>query len=63
MSFGQAAEKMKEHYGIEVPTGAIQKATKNHARKIAEWTPKESKEKAKFLICPKQDLTLQSPSI
>lgn len=50
MSFGQAAEKMREHYGIEVPTGAIQKATKNHARKIAEWRPKESREKAKFLI-------------
>lgn len=50
VSFEQAAEKMREHYGIEIPPCTIQKITGNHARKIAEWEPSESKERAKMLI-------------
>ena len=49
VSFGQAAEKMREHYGIEVPVSAIQKITKDHAKKIAGWEPKKCKE-VKVLI-------------
>lgn len=33
LSFGRGAEKMREHYGIEVPVRAIQKITKEHAKK------------------------------
>ena len=36
ISFGQATEKMKEHYGLEIPACMIQKITEGHARKIAE---------------------------
>ena len=30
-SFGKAVERLKEHYGIEVPSGAVRKATEHHA--------------------------------
>lgn len=50
VSFGQAAEKMREHYGIEVPACTIQKITGNHARKIAKWERKGSSERAEVLI-------------
>ena len=49
VSFGQAAEKMREHYGIEVPVCAIQKITRDHAKKIAKWEPKKCEE-AKLII-------------
>lgn len=35
-SFGQATKKINEHYGIEVPIGAVQTTTKMHARKMLE---------------------------
>ncbi|MGE0882410.1 MAG: hypothetical protein AB7P14_02595 [Blastocatellales bacterium] len=30
-SFGKAVERLKEHYGIEVPGGAVRKITEHHA--------------------------------
>lgn len=30
-SFGKAVERVKEHYGIEVPSGAVRKITEQHA--------------------------------
>lgn len=30
-SFGKAVERLKEHYGIEVPSGAVRKITEHHA--------------------------------
>lgn len=50
-SFEQASEKMKEHYGIEVPACMIQKITEKHAKKIGEWQPtKPASENAKLLV-------------
>ena len=51
VSFDQATEKMREHYGIEVPACTIKKITGIHSRKIAEWEPKEGhREEAKLII-------------
>ncbi len=50
VSFAQAAEKMKEHYGIDVPASMIQKITKVHARKMANWEPPHTNASAKILI-------------
>jgi len=50
VSFAQAAEKMKEHYGIDVPTSMIQKITKVHARKMENWEPPRVNANAKILI-------------
>ena len=41
ISFGQAVEKMKEHYGIEVSPCVIRKITEKHANKIIQFKPKE----------------------
>jgi hypothetical protein len=30
-SFGKAVERLKEHYGIEVPGGAVRQITEQHA--------------------------------
>jgi len=49
-SFGQAVEKMKEHYGIEVPICAIQKITEKHGKEIAKWKPKQKPAISKLLI-------------
>lgn len=49
VSFAQAAEKMREHYGLEVPSCSIRKITETHAKKIAEFNPLKSEE-AKVLI-------------
>ncbi len=38
-SFGQVEQKLKEHYGISLPTTSIQKITKQHARQISEEFP------------------------
>lgn len=48
--FAEAAKKMKEHYGIEVPACMIRKITENYARKIAEWNPMQKGKGAKLLI-------------
>lgn len=50
VSFEQAAEKMKEHYGIEVPVSSIRKITEKHASQIAQLKPKKSVENAQNLI-------------
>lgn len=50
VSFGQAAEKMREHYGLEVPAGMIQKITEEHARKIADLKCPKMIESTKLLI-------------
>lgn len=53
-SFAQAAEKLKEHYGISIPTSAMQSITKKHAE--ACYTMQEEdpviprKNKAEYLI-------------
>ncbi len=55
VSFGQAAEKMREHYGIEVPVCTIQKITEDHARKISEWEPKITKGKEANVLVAEMD--------
>jgi hypothetical protein len=51
VSFSQAAEKMREHYGIEISACAIQKITRIHAKAIAKYVPKKgSKEGVQLLI-------------
>jgi len=40
VSFEDAAKKMKEHYGIEIPACMIRKITKSTAEEIAAWEPK-----------------------
>lgn len=40
-SFGNAAKKAKEHYGIDVPISGIRKIALNHANNILEATLKE----------------------
>lgn len=48
-SFEEAAGKMKEHYGLEVPAGMIRKITESHAKTIANWKPEEEVEEANIL--------------
>lgn len=55
VSFGQAAEKMKEHYGIEVPACMVQKITKDHARKISDWEPKMNNGKRADILVAEMD--------
>jgi len=50
ISFGQAAEKMREHYGLEIPVCTIQKITEGHARKIADLKNPKVIESSKLLI-------------
>jgi hypothetical protein len=49
-SFAEAAKKMKEHYGIEVPPCMIEKTTLDHAEKIGELGPQERELVAKVLV-------------
>lgn len=48
-SFQEAAGKMKEHYGLEVPAGMIQKITERHAETISDWKPEEEVEATNLL--------------
>lgn len=54
MSFGEAVEKFKEHYGIDVPLSAIQSITKKHAegsyRMQEEEAELSGRNKARCLI-------------
>lgn len=54
VSFGQAVEKFKEHYGIDVPLSAMQSITKKHAKASYEMqeekTELSGKNKARCLI-------------
>ncbi len=38
-SFGEAAKKMKEHYGIEVPISAARKVTQAHGEAMLQEEP------------------------
>jgi len=49
-SFAEAAKKVKEHYGIEVPPLSIENITLKHAEKISVWIPKGAKQEAKILV-------------
>jgi hypothetical protein len=49
VSFGKVVEKMKEHYGIEVPSSTTRLITEKHARQISELK-KEPVEEEKCLI-------------
>ena len=35
-SFGRAAERVREHYGIEVPTSAVRRATESHGARLQQ---------------------------
>ncbi len=50
VSFKEAAEKMKEHYGLEIPVSMILKITEEHAKKINEMKISTVTEAAKCLI-------------
>lgn len=50
VSFEQASEKMKEHYGLEIPACMIQKVTEEHAREIGELKCPKMAESAKLLV-------------
>ena len=50
VSFAEAAKKVKEHYGIDVPPLSIENITLEHAQKISEWAPKDTKKEAKILV-------------
>jgi hypothetical protein len=47
--FAKAGEKLKEHYGIEVPISAIRNATERHGQIMAKFKGKQA-DKEKFLI-------------
>ncbi len=42
-SFGRAVERLKEHYGIEVPGGAVRQITEQHAEAMLKQEPVLSK--------------------
>jgi len=54
VSFGQAVEKFKEHYGIDIPVSAVQSITKKHAEASYGMQEEEAelsgKNKARCLI-------------
>jgi hypothetical protein len=50
VSFGQAAEKMREHYRLEVPACMIQKITEKHAREMSKLQPSRVGEPVRVLI-------------
>ena len=50
VSFNEAALKLKEHYGLEVPVEAVRSITERHAKSIASWEPKRKPREAKVLI-------------
>ena len=49
-SFGRAAARVKEHYGIEVPVTAVRQITYQHARKIEPVKPAKPRSPAQALI-------------
>ena len=51
-SFGKASEKMKEHYGIEVPISAVRKETQEHGERMLEEEEESelSKQGARLVI-------------
>jgi hypothetical protein len=51
-SFGDGAKKMKEHYGIEVPTSAVRKVTLAHGEAMLREEPKSElgKQGARLVI-------------
>ncbi len=51
-SFGNAVKKMKEHYGIEVPTSAVRKVTLEHGEAMLQEEPKSDlgKQGARLVI-------------
>lgn len=49
-SFGRAATRVKEHYGIEIASSAIRRITYQHARKIQVVEPARPPRPAKTLI-------------
>jgi drug/metabolite transporter superfamily protein YnfA len=49
-SFGRAAARVKEHYGIEVGGSAIRRITYQHARKIQAVEPAQPRRPARTLI-------------
>jgi hypothetical protein len=49
-SFGRAAQRIKEHYGIELPVSAVRVHTLRHGRKIAALTHTTEPAPAKALI-------------
>jgi hypothetical protein len=51
VSFAETINKIKEHYGIEVSSFAVQKVTKKHAKQIAKFKAKVSSKKQKTIVC------------
>jgi len=51
-SFGDGAKKMREHYGIEVPTSAVRKVTLEHGEAMVREEPKSElgKQGARLVI-------------
>jgi hypothetical protein len=49
-SFGRAAARVKEHYGIEISSSAIRRITYQHARKIQRIEPAKPTQAARILI-------------
>ena len=51
-SFGKAANKIKEHYGIEVPISATRKVTQAHGKAMLEEEPENElgKQGARLVI-------------
>ena len=43
MSFGQVVEKLKEHYGINIPASAVQNITKKHAKACYEMLENDAR--------------------
>ena len=49
-SFGRAAARLKEHYGIELSSSAIRRVTYKHARQIQRIQPTQAARPARTLI-------------
>lgn len=51
-SFGKAAKKIKEHYGIEVPTSAARTVTQAHGEAMLQQEPESElgKQGARLVI-------------
>lgn len=49
--FGQVSEKLKEHYGIEISTSAIQEITKNHAKSFKQMLERDEEKPSKTAKC------------
>jgi hypothetical protein len=51
VSFAEAITKVKEHYGIEISSFAIQKVTKQHAKQIADFKGAATSKKQQTIVC------------